>query len=295
MSFSYEIKNKLASFKPECEFCKTAELYGIMRFASLIKSDRISIITEHKAVSRRINELMADCVGYTPEEKEYFAGCRFEISGETKLDILEQKLHLNDNSEDFSEEIMPFACCRQSYIRGAFIGGGSISDPQKSYHLEFDTHSEKNADELLAILAKEGIASKKTQRKSHFIVYIKGYETIAGLLGLIGAGLASMEIYNISIEKEIRNAVNRRLNCESANMDKVVKAYGKHFVAIEKIKNTIGIDALPDTLKEIANVRINFPDESLKELGTRLENPIGKSGVNHRLNRIMEIADNLPN
>lgn len=102
-----------------------------------------------------------------------------------------------------------------------------------------------------------------------------------------------MEIYNVSIEKEIRNAVNRRMNCENANIDKVVKAYGRHMLAIEKINNTIGFENLPESLREIARVRMEYPDESLKELGQKLENPIGKSGVNHRLNRLLEIAGKL--
>ena len=293
MSFSYDIKTKIARINTECEFCKIAELYGIVSFAATFKKDKISIVTEHKDAAAKIENLFSECMGFDLEKKDYSGGFRFEIDDDIKREVVEQRLQIKETDEAFKDELMPFECCRNSYIRGAFIGGGSISDPQKSYHMEFDTKSEAYADELIGVLAQEGIEAKKTQRKSHFTVYIKGYETIAGVLGIIGAGMASMEIYNVSIEKEIRNSINRRLNCENANMDKVVKAYGKHFVAIEKIKNTIGFDALPETLREIAKVRMEYPDESLKELGNRLENPIGKSGVNHRLNRIMEIAERI--
>jgi len=147
------------------------------------------------------------------------------------------------------------------------------------------------AELICSILAEVGIEAKITQRKHYQIVYLKEYEAIAELLGRIGAGGAAMEIYNVSIEKEIRNDVNRRMNCENANMDKIVKAYGKHIMAIRKIERTIGLDALPEALREIALIRLEYPDESLKALGERLMTPIGKSGVNHRLNRLIEIAD----
>ena len=287
MSFSYDIKTKLSQIMPDCEFCKTAELCGIIDFASAVKDGKISLATENKAAAERIERLFGECLGFVPQKKSFSGGCRFEITNENELDILS----LSSDDDEYSK--MPFDCCKKSYIRGAFIGGGSISDPKKNYHLEFDTKNSFAADELLGLLEKEGIAAKKTARKSHFIIYIKGYEEIAAVLGLMGAGSASMEIYNVSIEKEIRNAVNRRMNCENANIDKVVKAYGRHMLAIEKINNTIGFENLPESLREIARVRMEYPDESLKELGQKLENPIGKSGVNHRLNRLLEIADKL--
>ena len=173
------------------------------------------------------------------------------------------------------------------------MGGGSISDPKKNYHLEFDAKNKSDAAILIEVLKAEGISAKSTVRKNHAIVYVKGYEAIADVLGLMGAGNASMEIYNVSIEKEIRNDINRIMNCESANMDKVAKAYGKHILAIDKVCATVGLDSLPDTLKEIALVRMEYPDETLSELGARLEKPIGKSGVNHRLNRIIAIAEKI--
>lgn len=293
MSFSYDIKTKLAQQNTECEFCKLAELYGIVSFSSSKKSGKLTIITEHKPTADKICELFKECIGYLPGQKEYIGGYKFEIEDGIKKDILEDKLYLNCDGQEILEDIMPFSCCKCAYIRGAFIGGGSISDPNKNYHLEFDSKREDAVDNLIKILREEGIHLKKAKRKSHFIAYVKGYEEIASLMGIIGAGSASMEIYNISIEKEIRNDVNRKINCENANMDKIVKAYGKHMLAIEKINNTIGFESLPKTLAEIARVRLEYPDESLKELGTRLENPIGKSGVNHRLNRLIEIADKL--
>lgn len=289
MSFSYEIKTKLSKTTSECEFCKTAELFGIMQFSSINKQNKITIFTEHPDVAEKTENLFFDCFGFVPEKKNFSGGFRLNIADRNKLEIINLKF----DTENQEYNIIPFDCCKKSYLRGAFLSGGSISDPQKNYHLEFDAKSTEAADMLLSVLKKEDLHAKKTIRKNHPVVYIKGYEEIAALLGLIGAGGASMEIYNVSIEKEIRNAVNRRMNCENANIDKVVKAYGKHMLAIEKIKNTSGLESLPESLREIARIRMEYPDESLKELGQKLENPIGKSGVNHRLNRILEIAEKL--
>lgn len=286
MSFSYDIKTKIATTGDGCEFCGGAELYGIIRLAAKVREDSIGIITEHEAVAKRIVSLFKELFGFSPEQKNCAGGFRFEVRDLNKLDIMAKKLHIK-------EEIMPFSCCRESFIRGAFLGCGSISDPNKSYHLEFDVRTKSAADELMSILKKVDINAKCTNRKTHYIVYIKGYEEIAALLGHMGAGNAALEIYSVSIEKEIRNSINRRINCENANIDKVVKAYGKHMMAIEKIKSTIGFEGLPDSLGEIAKIRMEYPDESLKELGMRLKPPIGKSGVNHRLNRIIEIAENI--
>lgn len=291
MSFSYDIKTKLAAEKGGCEFCALAELYGILRTAARIRPDGIGIITEHEAVAGRIISLFEDCMGFVPEQKKCAGGFRFEVTDSHKAEIVAEKLHILEGAEE--EEIMPFACCRESFLRGAFLGSGSISDPNKNYHLEFDARTDSAAKELMSVLEKNDIHAKCTGRKTHYIVYIKGYEDIAALLGHMGAGNAALEIYSVSIEKEIRNSINRHMNCESANMDKVIKAYGKHMLAIEKIKNTIGFENLPESLCEIAKVRMEYPDESLKELGARLYPPIGKSGVNHRLNRLIEIADGI--
>ncbi len=292
MSFSYDIKTKLGQMDAEvCEFCKTAELYGVLKFSASFKDNEIKMSTEHIVVAERLRTLISELFGVDVAIDEYNGTYRVGILGDTECDMIYQRLFLDE--KDINHEIMPFDCCRLSYLRGAFLGGGSISDPQKSYHMEFDTKDEDSAKLLVKVLENEGVTGKITKRKNHYIIYLKGYEDIASIVGAIGAGLASMEIYNISIEKEIRNSINRRMNCESANTDKVVKAYGKHMMAIEKIEGTIGLENLPEVLREIARVRLEYPDESLKELGQRLENPIGKSGVNHRLNRLIEIAEKL--
>lgn len=187
---------------------------------------------------------------------------------------------------------IPFSCCRASYVRGAFLGGGSVTDPQKGYHLEFNTKNEEFAKELMEVLKEDGFASKMTYRKGYYVVYVKGSSEIADILGYMGAPRFAFEMFNVQAEKEMRNDINRRVNCENANTNKAAKASSKHLFAIKKIRDAKKWDKLPDVLKEIAILREKYPEDSLKELGERTEPPIGKSGVNHRLNRILEIAEN---
>lgn len=182
---------------------------------------------------------------------------------------------------------------RRAYVRGAFLGGGSISNPEKTYHLEFVTHSEEYALELCKLINSFGLNSKVIQRKNSFIIYIKEGEQIVDLLNIIGAHSALMELENIRIMKEMRNNVNRIVNCETANLSKTVNAAVRQVESIKLIQNQIGLQRLPKNLREIAELRLNYPDESLKELGEMLDPLIGKSGVNHRLRKIEKIAEEL--
>ena len=182
---------------------------------------------------------------------------------------------------------------RRAYIRGAFIGGGSISNPEKTYHLEFVTHSEEYAVDLSKLINSYGLNSKVIQRKNSYIIYIKEGEQIVDLLNIIGAHSCLLELENIRIMKEMRNHVNRLVNCETANLSKTVNAAVRQVESIKLIQSQIGLQRLPKNLREIAELRLNYPDESLKELGEMLDPPVGKSGVNHRLRKIEKIAEEL--
>lgn len=291
MSFSSEIKQRVAELESECEFCQRAQLAAMIRYTGRLRDGKLILYTENEACAKRICTLIERCTGlfesYEYIEKSRLYECVIE---DNDVDNVCDALMLFDNSY---EQLVPFDCCRGAYIRGAFLGGGSSSDPNKSYHLEFDARHEAEADRLLELLEKSGVSAKKTHRKGHYIVYVKDYTSIADILGIIGDSLSALEVYNISAEKELRNSINRQMNCESANMGKIADAYIKHLSAIEKVKKTIGLDKLPEVLQEIARVRVEYPEDSLKQLGERLEKPIGKSGVNHRLNRIVEIAEEI--
>lgn len=292
MSFSSDVKKRISMIENECEYCNRAQLAAMVRYTGKIRENGITLSTENEAVIKCLERLIFENAGIRAEYEYKDKTRLFEmsISNEQVIDNLTDLLMLFSDDYDM---LTPFDCCTMSYIRGAYLGGGSISDPQKSYHLEFDSKYEPEADRLCKMLQKCGVTSKITYRKGHYVVYIKEYSAIADILGIIGDSTSALEIYNISIEKDVRNSINRQMNCESANMDKVADAYMKHLAAIEKIKNTIGFEKLPEVLQEIAKIRVLYPEDSLKQLGERLEKPIGKSGVNHRLNRIVAIADEI--
>ena len=182
---------------------------------------------------------------------------------------------------------------KRAYIRGAFLGGGSISNPEKTYHLEFVTHSEEYALDLSKLINSYKLKSKVIQRKNSFVIYIKEADQIVDLLSIVGAHTALLELENIRIMKEMRNNVNRLVNCETANLSKTVNAAVRQVESIKFIQSEIGIKRLPQNLREVAELRLNYPDESLKELGEMLDPPIGKSGINHRLRKIEKIAGEL--
>jgi hypothetical protein len=184
-------------------------------------------------------------------------------------------------------------CCKKAFLRGAFLVGGSISDPAKSYHFEIVCTSREQAEQLRNILIDFETDAKIVERKGHFVVYLKEGSQIVDTLGSMGAFVSLMNLENVRILKEMRNSVNRKVNCETANISKTVNAAVKQVEDIERIRDTIGFDTLPPTLREIAQVRLEYPEAPLKELGTYLDPPVGKSGVNHRLRRLSEIADRL--
>ena len=203
-------------------------------------------------------------------------------------DVLQKKIS-NDNI-DYTIPL-DYPCCQKSYLRGAFLCVGSISDPQKSNHLEFVCESNTLAEVLVLYMKNFDISAKVIQRKNSYVVYLKDGEDIANLLILLGAHVSLMNYENHRILKEISNSVNRRVNCETANIAKTVNAATKQLEDIYLIKSTCGLEFLPLNLREIAKIRLEYPDLSMNELGKLLKNPIGKSGVNHRLRKISEFAE----
>lgn len=287
MSFSSDIKKSLSEIPLKCQNCVIAELAGILRISGQISDNRIKFTTENKSVANRVTRNLSESFGFNYSS--------WQKSGARTHQFLIEDIFAVENISEriMSEDIMPFSCCRASFVRGVFLGSGSVSNPEKSYHLEFDLRDKSDAELLQEILADNGFESKITYRKGHHIVYIKECETIAGVLGYIGAGKGALDMFTIQIEKEMRNSVNRRVNCENANADKAARASGKHLVAIRKIIEAKKFEKLPEVLREIAELRMEYPEDSLKELGEKTDPPIGKSGVNHRLNRILEFAENI--
>ncbi len=294
MSFSADIKKRICEAEDGCSFCAAAETAGIIEFAGRLRNGEIYIVTENPDTAERLRSLLKTAFGFdtgylfNANKRSY----TFVISDNNMIDNITSALHLFSGTEkEKNEDTAPLKCCRKAYVRGAFLGGGSISDPQKSYHLEFGTRNKAAAEYLCRLLAEENIPVKVTIRKQYYIAYTKSSEVITDILGQMRAYTAVMDFYNISAEKEMRNNINRVVNCETANLDKTVKAAVKHINAINKIKKKTGLDFLGDDLQRTAELRLEYPEKSLSELGKLLG--VGRSGVNHRLMKIMEIAEDL--
>ncbi len=189
--------------------------------------------------------------------------------------------------------VIQSTCCKRAYLRGAFLGAGSVSDPEKGYHLEFVNPSIKHAEFLQEVMTTLEMEPKVVPRKNNYVLYLKEGTQIVDLLNIMGAHIALMELENVRIVKEVRNNVNRIVNCETANLKKTVSAAVRQMQDIEYVQNTIGISALPENLQQVATYRLEYPSSTLKELGELLNPPVGKSGVNHRLKKISEIAEQL--
>ncbi|MFI3175076.1 MAG: DNA-binding protein WhiA [Bacillota bacterium] len=184
-------------------------------------------------------------------------------------------------------------CCRRSYIRGAFLSVGSVTDPNKNYHLEFAFAKQNLSLDLQSLLYTFSLEAKIVERKEYFVVYMKEGEQIVNLLNIIEGHVALMALENVRILKEVRNDVNRKVNCETANLNKVVQAAVQQIEDISFIQNTVGLDSLSEPLQDIARLRLEYPDASLKELGALSTESVGKSGVNHRLKKISQLAEDL--
>ncbi len=185
------------------------------------------------------------------------------------------------------------SCCRRAFLRGAFLSIGYISDPNKGYDLEFVCSSKKHTELIKEYIFGFGIEMKQTVRNGVYVLYAKDAETVVDILNVLGAHQSLMKIENLRVEKDFRNLINRQVNCETANLAKTVSAASKQIRDILKIGEYMGFEKLPDQLRKMAEVRIQYPDKSMAELGELLNPPVGKSGVNHRLRRLSEIADTI--
>ncbi|SHJ48836.1 DNA-binding protein WhiA [Tepidibacter formicigenes] len=311
MSFSTITKNELSRIISTKRCCNTAELAAIIRMSGTIQlmgfeKLNLKISTENPAIARKIFKLLKLCFNIHTEimvkkntnlkkNNNYILLVTNDMGAR---DVLREVGILDDSKKflinnEIPDYIFKEDNCKKAYIRGAFLGGGSISDPEKTYHLEFVTNNEEFSVSLKNLINSLEFNSKIVVRKKNYVVYLKESEQISDLLNIMGAHKALLDLENVKIVKEMRNNVNRIVNCETANLSKTVNAAIRQIQNIEYIKNTIGIDALPNNLKEVAYLRTEYEDLSLKELGEMLNPPIGKSGVNHRLRKIEKIAEEL--
>jgi len=201
-------------------------------------------------------------------------------------------LHLFDDMASVYDRMgLKKRCCKAAYLRGAFLGSGSISDPKGPYHMEFAFSNRNFADTLSGLINEFRLNSKVMERKNNYMVYLKGGDSISDLLGIMGAHNSLLKFEDIRVLKEMRNSVNRRVNCETANLNKTIRAAFRQIDAIDFLMEKNEFDDLPENLKEVARLRLEYPDLSLQELGNFMTPILGKSGVSYRLKKIEGIAD----
>ena len=311
MSFSSNVKSELSHHFGNARHCNIAELSAILNMCGHIANNRekfcVKIQNKNPAAARKYftilkktfnidSEVLTRRNSQLKKNMVYMLFINNDRQAEKMLQacgILKTENGVCRISQRIDELIVNSVCCKRAYIRGAFLAAGSISDPEKMYHLEFACSSEPYSEDLKNLINSFGLDAKIVKRKEHYIVYLKEGEQIVDLLNIMGAHKAFLDLENIRIIKDIRNNVNRKVNCETANLNKTVNAAVRQIEDIELILKRMDLSQLPQSLSDMAHLRLEYPDLSLKELGQLLNPPVGKSGVNHRLRKLAEIADSL--
>lgn len=298
MSFSGETKRELCRTSAGQKGCARAEAYGVLLYCNSFRSDQIRIVTESEAFAQWLPVLFQRAFQLkfdkAPEEirpggKHVFAMWDKEkirqVCGAFDLDLNGQVAH------HINFGVLEEDAARLAFFRGAFLAGGSVTDPAKRYHLELATGHFSVSREMDTMMQEVGFAPKSTVRKSNYLLYFKQSEQIEDFLTALGAPLAAMETMNAKLEKNLRSSVNRRVNCDAANLDKAVDASLLQMDAIHRLERTVGLDSLPDKLREAALLRLENPELTLSQLAGLCDPPVTKSCLNHRLRKLMQLAE----
>jgi DNA-binding protein WhiA len=296
MSFSYNTKAEICRLLPEKKCCAIAESYGMLLYGNTFNTREIRIITGSSEIGKRLIALFeqsfsltfdslpdADNVGkqaYIINNSEKI-GTIFEAYGLPIDKLLAHHVNLGVLEED---------CCRVSFIRGAFLTGGAITNPTKSYHLELVTDRFNVSRQTFSLLLDMDFMPKEISRSGNYIIYFKQSSAIEDFLTLVGAPIHAMELMSAKIEKDVRNTVNRKVNCDTANVSKIVEAATAQITAINMLKAKGRLETLPEKLKLTADLRIQNPELSIKELAEKINPPVTKSCLNHRLRKLIELA-----
>ena len=311
ITFSGKVKEELSRHWKEMSHCQIAEMAAILSMCGKVTIDSreqyaVKVRTENISVARKYFTLLKKTFNidtetfvssnrstgktiYTVIVKKHEDALRILVESR----ILREDGEIQEEFSDKGNPILHRNCCKRAYLRGAFLASGSMSHPEKSYHIEFVCATQEKAKQIQELVNSFGLDAKVILRKKSYVVYIKEGSQIVDLLNVMEAPIALMEMENVRILKEMRNSVNRKVNCETANINKTVFAAVKQVEDIRYIQQEMDMNELPENLREIAELRVAYPNASLKELGDLLAEPIGKSGVNHRLRKLGEIAESL--
>ena len=274
MSFSSDVKVELARQHSKAKHCQIAELSAMIMQEGRISMNplALSFETENPMLIEKYATLMR---------------CAFDIDVGEPLGSQEcQKI-----VEAIQGLYLEKTCCKRAFIRGAFMASGSMTDPNKGYHFEIVCRTPEQAARLQELMKEFETEPKVIERKNYYVVYLKEGSQIVDMLNVMEAYVSLMNLENVRILKEMRNSVNRQVNCETANISKTVNAAVKQIADIELIRDTEGLDSLPGPLREMALVRLEYPEAPLKDLGKYMNPPVGKSGINHRLRKLAAVAD----
>lgn len=293
MSFSGDVKRELGKQYSKGRHCQLAELAAILEMVGRVQekpcileitSDNMVVLEKYAVLMRQLFEV---------DITKPLEGNIVEKILTTLKFFKEDGLALPLDEQRVDGLLVQNVCCKRAFIRGAFLASGSMSDPNKSYHFEIVCRTMEQAEQLQQLMNGFETEAKIVERKGHYVVYLKEGSQIVDMLNVMEAYISLMNLENVRILKEMRNSVNRKVNCETANISKTVNAAVKQLEDIELIRSKLGLDQLPQNLREMALIRLEYPEAALKELGNYLTPPVGKSGVNHRLRKLAEIAENL--
>ena len=296
MSYAYDVKAELCKAPLSRGCCAVAEGCGVLLYASAFSAAEVRIVTENDEFIARLPKLFQKAFGVKFDElpESSKSGKRvLRITREDKLDAIWRALGYDRRAHfalHLNFALLEEECCRASFLRGAFLSGGSVTDPQKRYHLELATSHVQAGREVEALLRDMGFEPKNVMRQNNLITYFKSSTHIEDLLTLIGAPGRALEIMSAKIEKEMRNTVNRRVNCDAANLDKAVLASREQVEAFTRLTESGAINDLPVKLQEVAVARLLQPELTLSELAATFDPPLTKSCLNHRIRKLMEIA-----
>lgn len=297
MSFSSELKTELANTENLSSCCFHAQVYGLVLFAHFSKYN-FSITTENTDVFSLYLSYLRDYCGVEPVINDsgtkkltaYLKTDKDKEKAFEKFGHTSKEATLRINRANIAEE-----CCSAAFLRGVFLSCGTVTDPERGYHLEFVVPYKRLCSDLMKFMDELSLNPKYIVRKGNHVIYFKDSESIEDILAIMGAANASLYIMNVKIEKDVKNKINRRVNFEISNINKTVDAANQQLEAIRYIEKKSGISSLPDNLQKIAQLRLENPEASLKDLEQMLDEPISRSGVNHRLGRIVKIAENMKN
>ena len=310
MSFSSEVKEELFAQTGRARHCQIAELAAFIRmcggvsisarnrFLIRLQTENAWVAKKYAYLLKKLFKIQPDVSVRTHSGNNRQMTCLVLVSRDEEAVRVLQAVRLIDRERELEKGvplvhsvIVQNNCCKRAFVRGAFLAAGSLSDPNRSYHFEISCVSAYQAGQLQSLIRELGIDAKTVRRKKYYVIYVKEGGQIADLLGLMDARKSLLKLENVRILREMRGSVNRKVNCETANINKTVNAAVKQIEDITYIRDTAGFSGLSNGLDEMARIRLQYPEATLKELGMMLDPPVGKSGVNHRLRKLSAIAD----